>query len=82
MASATSKRGWIVVLAGTGINLALGVLYTWSILKGAISDSIKVGGPFQWDIASINDPYAVCCLVFAFSMILAGKPAISRCRSG
>ncbi len=73
MASATSKRGWIVVLAGTGINLALGVLYTWSILKGAISDSIKAGGPFQWDIASINDPYAVCCLVFAFSMILAGK---------
>jgi MFS family permease len=62
-------------LAGTGINLALGVLYTWSIFKGAISDSIKQGGPnsFQWDLASINDPYAVCCLMFAFSMILAGK---------
>ena len=71
----SNSKGWSVVLAGTGINLALGVLYTWSIFKGAISDSIKQGGPdaFQWDLASINDPYAVCCLVFAFSMILAGK---------
>lgn len=71
----SNSKGWSVVLAGTGINLALGVLYTWSIFKGAISDSIKQGGPdaFQWDLASINDPYAVCCLMFAFSMILAGK---------
>jgi MFS family permease len=71
----SNSKGWSVALAGTGINLALGVLYTWSIFKGAISDSIKQGGPdaFQWDPASINDPYAVCCLMFAFSMILAGK---------
>ncbi len=71
----SNSKGWSVVLAGTGINLALGVLYAWSIFKGEISESIKQGGPdaFQWDLASINDPYAVCCLVFAFSMILAGK---------
>lgn len=69
------NRGWSVVLAGTGINLALGILYTWSIFKGAIRASIESGtvGSFQWDLASINDPYAVCCLVFAFAMILAGK---------
>ncbi|MCC8999525.1 MAG: OFA family MFS transporter [Candidatus Contendobacter sp.] len=75
MAKSLKNKGWSVVLAGTGINLALGVLYTWSIFKGAISDSIKQGTPggFQWDLASINDPYAVCCLMFAFSMILAGK---------
>ena len=75
MALSLKSKGWSVVLAGTGINLALGVLYTWSIFKGAINDSIKQGGSgaFQWDLASINDPYAVCCLVFAFSMILAGK---------
>src|SRR5512139_3541129 len=24
-------RGWLVTAAGTGINLALGVLYTWSL---------------------------------------------------
>lgn len=75
MAQSLKNKGWSVVMAATGINLALGVLYTWSIFKGAISDSIKRGGPdaFQWDLASINDPYAVCCLAFAFSMILGGK---------
>ncbi len=68
------NRGWTVVLAGTGINLALGILYTWSIFKGAIADSIAAGeGIYNWDAASINDPYAVACLAFAASMILAGK---------
>jgi len=69
------NRGRTVTVAATGINLALGVLYTWSIFKGAIKDSIVGGGPnaFSWDIASLNDPYAVCCLVFACTMILAGK---------
>lgn len=71
----SGNKGWSVVWAGTGINLALGILYAWSIFKGAISESIRQGGQnaFQWDLATINDPYAVCCLVFAFSMILAGK---------
>lgn len=75
MTQADSNKGWRVVWAGTGINLALGVLYAWSIFKGAIKASIEKGGPgaFQWDLASINDPYAVCCLTFAFAMILAGK---------
>lgn len=75
MTQATQSRGWIVTLAGTAINLALGILYTWSIFKGAIKASIEKGGPgaFQWDLATINDPYAVCCLVFAFAMIVAGK---------
>jgi nitrate/nitrite transporter NarK len=69
------SRGWSVVLAGTGINLALGILYTWSIFKSAIHDSIVAGGPgaFDWDLASINDPYALCCLVFAVAMIAAGR---------
>ena len=69
------NKGWSVTFSGTGINLALGILYTWSIFKGAIKGSIEKGGPgsFQWDLASLNDPYAICCLVFAFAMILAGK---------
>lgn len=75
MTDAIKNRGWSVVSAGLAINLALGVLYAWSIFKGAIMASIEKGGAgaFQWDIASINDPYAVCCLAFAFSMVLAGK---------
>jgi MFS family permease len=75
MSETIKNKGWTVVGAGLAINLALGVLYAWSIFKGAIKASIEKGGEgaFQWDIASINDPYAVCCLAFAFSMILAGK---------
>lgn len=75
MSEAVKNKGWSVTFAGTGINLALGILYTWSIFKGAIKKSIETGGSgaFDWDLAKLNDPYAVCCLVFAFSMILAGK---------
>jgi len=75
MSDVIKNKGWSVVAAGLAINLALGVLYAWSIFKGAIKASIEKGGEgaFNWDIASINDPYAVCCLAFAFSMILAGK---------
>ncbi len=75
MSTPGKNKGWCVTFAGTGINLALGILYTWSIFKGAIKKSIETGGQgsFDWNLASLNDPYAVCCLVFAFSMILAGK---------
>jgi MFS family permease len=64
---AIRNRGWAVTFAGTGINLALGVLYTWSMFKAAI------GKEFGWKDAQLNDPYALCCLIFAFSMILAGR---------
>jgi len=69
------NKGRAVTLAGIVINFALGILSTWSIFKGAIKSSIERGGEgaFNWDPSTINDPYATCCLVFAFSMILAGK---------
>jgi MFS family permease len=76
MTSVPSKnRGWFVVFAGLTINLALGILYSWSIFKDASYQSIKTGGEgaFTWDVASLNDPYAVCILVFAFTTIVAGK---------
>ena len=62
-----ANRGWLVTFSGTGINLALGILYTWSMFKGAIEKE------FGWQGSQLNDPYALCCLVFAFSMILAGR---------
>ena len=75
MTEKIKNKGVSVVIAAVGINLALGILYTWSIFKGAISDSIAAGGAgaFTWDQASINDPYAVACLAFSVSMIIAGK---------
>lgn len=75
MTQTESNKGWVVTLSGTGINLALGILYAWSIFKAAITASIEKGGEgaFTWDKASINDPYALSCLLFAFAMIIAGK---------
>jgi MFS family permease len=70
----TKNRGWSVTMAGLGINLALGILYTWSIFKQSIQESILAGdGRFNWDIASLNDPFAVCCLMFTIAMIFAGR---------
>jgi len=59
----SNARGWTVVLAGTGINLALGVLYAYSMLKGEIGQLFNGAG----------DPYATACLAFALSMIFGGK---------
>ncbi|HSO20516.1 MAG TPA: OFA family MFS transporter [Desulfosarcina sp.] len=70
--NATRNKGWRVTLAGLGINLALGILYTWSIFKQAIKESvIAQDGVFNWDMASLNDPFAVCCLMFTVAMVFA-----------
>jgi MFS family permease len=72
--SEIKNKGWSVTMAGLGINLALGILYTWSIFKQSIKESILAGdGRFNWDIASLNDPFAVCCLMFTIAMVLAGR---------
>ena len=34
MSEHLKNKGWTVVMAGTGINLALGILYAYSMLKG------------------------------------------------
>jgi MFS family permease len=72
--NAIKNRGWSVTMAGLGINLALGILYTWSIFKQAIQESILSGdGRYNWDLASLNDPFAVCCLMFTIAMVFAGR---------
>lgn len=67
MNEAIKNHGWSVTLSGTGINLALGILYTWSVIKGAIPDS------WGWDAAQKSDPYALACFTFALAMIPAGR---------
>jgi OFA family oxalate/formate antiporter-like MFS transporter len=67
MSDTGTKRGWIVALAGTGINLALGILYTWSVIKKGI--------PTEWGWGDFERslPYSVALLVFAFATVLAGR---------
>jgi MFS family permease len=64
---APANRGWVVTFAGLGINLALGVLYAWSMFKDAITKE------FGWQGSQLNDPYTTCCLVFAAAMVFAGR---------
>ena len=53
----SKNHGWLVAGSGLGINLALGILYTWSLFKDAIAKD------FGWQGNQLNDPYALCCLV-------------------
>jgi OFA family oxalate/formate antiporter-like MFS transporter len=62
-----SNRGWIVTFAGTGINLALGILYTWSVI------SKGVPAAWNWSETDKSLPYAIACLVFCLVMIPAGR---------
>ncbi|HMP83806.1 MAG TPA: MFS transporter, partial [Verrucomicrobiota bacterium] len=61
------NRGWTVTFAGTGINLALGVLYAWSVF------SKEIPGDWNWSEAGKSLPYSIACLVFAFIMVPAGR---------
>mgnify|MGYP000888403571 FL=1 len=61
------SRGWSVVLAGFGINLALGILYTWSVISKAIP------ADWGWTEQQKSWPYAICCLVFSLMMVPAGR---------
>ncbi|MDZ4167580.1 MAG: OFA family MFS transporter [Coriobacteriia bacterium] len=72
MKATSATRGWIVTLAGLGINLALGVLYAWSVVAKVLKTSVADGG-WSWSAGEANMPYAVAVGVFALSMVFAGR---------
>lgn len=65
--AAKGNLGWTVTFAGTGINLALGILYSWSVISQAIPKE------WNWSETEKSLPYSVACIVFAFAMIPAGR---------
>jgi len=64
---AVGEHGWRVTFAGMGINLALGILYTWSVISGGIPQE------WGWSQADKSLPYSICCLVFCLIMVPAGR---------
>lgn len=62
-----SNKGWVVTIAGLGVNLILGVLYAWSIISAALIDNLN------WTATQTQIPYMIACLVFAFSMVPGGR---------
>lgn len=61
------SKGWLVTLSATGINLALGVLYSWSVI------SKNIPAEWNWSETTKSLPYIIACLVFAFMMVPAGR---------
>ncbi len=61
------NHGWRVTFAGMGINLALGILYTWSVIAGGVPKE------WGWDQSDKAWPYSIACLVFCLIMVPAGR---------
>lgn len=72
MTRSVAARGWVVAAAGLGINLALGVLYSWSVIAKTLSKPIAEGG-WGWSAGQASLPYAIGVGVFAVSMVFAGR---------
>ena len=61
------NHGWAVALVGMGINLALGILYTWSVISKGVPEA------WNWSESDKSWPYAVACLTFCIVMVPAGR---------
>jgi OFA family oxalate/formate antiporter-like MFS transporter len=75
-------RAWVVTLAGTAVNLCLGILYAWSVWKanliadrdhpvGSAMSGLNEGWAYLSD-AQATWAYAICGFVFALCMIPGG----------
>lgn len=62
-----NRAGWTVVLAGTGINLTFGVLYSWSVFAANIIET------YGWSSTQASLPYTFAILSFALLMIPGGR---------
>lgn len=63
----SSRNGWIVVLAGLCINLTMGFLYAWSVVRGGIPEA------WGWSNADKALPFSVICIAITIAMIPAGR---------
>ncbi len=63
----SNRRGWVVALAGLGVNLLLGTLYAWGVMGKALVMQ------WQWTKTEAALPFAVSTAVFAVMMVFAGR---------
>ena len=67
-----NRRGWVVTLAGMGLNLALGILYAWSVFAKQLAETVERGG-FGWSKTQATLPYTIAIAMFALMMVPAGR---------
>src|SRR5262245_51199346 len=81
--TSTPRRAWLVVAAGTAVNLCLGILYAWSVWKfgltaprgkeaGMEMTGIDAGWRYLSD-AEATWAYSICGIIFALVMIPGGR---------
>jgi MFS transporter, OFA family, oxalate/formate antiporter len=61
------KNPLVILVAATGINLTLGVLYSWSIISKDLV--LELG----WSNSAASMPYTVAIIVFAIALLAAGR---------
>jgi MFS transporter, OFA family, oxalate/formate antiporter len=62
-----NTTGWIMTGAALGINLLLGLLYAWSVIKKALV------AEWGWNDVTASLPFTFSAAIFAFFMIFAGR---------
>lgn len=67
MTKTANSTGWIMTFAALGVNLVLGLLYTWGVFQKALV------AQWGWTSTMASLPYSVSIAVFAFMMIFAGR---------
>ncbi len=83
MADKVPGKAWIVVFAGTAVNLCLGILYAWSVWAGAlVPKDLKLAGTVMTGMnegwiyltnAEAATPFSLCVIIFAILMIPGGR---------
>ena len=61
------KRARIVLIAGIMFNLSVGMLYTWSIIRGQMMDT------WGWTSAQAGLPFTVAIVFFAIGLLVGGR---------
>lgn len=65
-----SNKGWAVTFTGMGINLILGVLYAWGVVKSVL---VNPKGIWKWTDAQGALPMTVAIFTFSMVMTVAGR---------
>lgn len=61
------NKPFLILAAATGVNLTLGVLYSWSVISKALT---TMEG--SWNFKEAALPYTVAIIVFAITLLIAG----------
>lgn len=70
--SSSGKKANFILFAGILFNLAIGVLYSWSVVKSRLTAPIAEGG-FEWTSSQAGMPYTIAIVFFAFGVLLGGR---------